>query len=180
MMTKPQPTQEAIIKRMTDRTICITVHTPDALSIVDTACQFGTVYKSMTQANRHDLFVDDGYDVVEVLQYLNLKSQVWKADRTDRCCFKEDSMQRAINIVDYATIIENRPDVVILLKPHLTTEQVRAEQTIDGMALRLVDLPDKQFNAILEILRNGKGKQPGIPKHKLRIYERKKSGWKRV
>jgi|GEM_PF-5193748 len=88
-------------------------------------------------------------------------------------------MQRAINLVDYAAIVSNRPDVIFLLQPHLTTEQVRAEQTLDGMALRLADLPDAQFKAILEILRDGKGRQPGIPKHKLRIYERN-GGWKRV
>jgi hypothetical protein len=58
---------------MTDRTIRITVHTPDALSVVRAAQEFGKVYQLMTQSNLYDLYVADGYDVVEVLQYL--KSQ---------------------------------------------------------------------------------------------------------
>jgi CTP:phosphocholine cytidylyltransferase-like protein len=73
-MNKPQPTQEAIVRQMADRTIRITVHTPDALSIVETARQFGRVYEAIMHANMYDLFVVDGYDVTEVLQYL--KSQV--------------------------------------------------------------------------------------------------------
>jgi hypothetical protein len=93
---------------------------------------------------------------------------------------KEDCVQRAINIVDYAAIIGNRPDIRFLLQAHLTTDQVKAEPTLDGMALRLANLPDVQFKAILEILRDGKGRQPGISRHKLRIYVRKNGRWTRV
>jgi hypothetical protein len=74
-MNKPQPAQEVIVRQITtDRTIRITVHTPDALSIVDTARQFGTVYEAMMHKNLYDLIVADRYDVAEVLQYL--QSQV--------------------------------------------------------------------------------------------------------
>jgi hypothetical protein len=73
-MNKPQPTQEAIVRQTEDRIIRITVHTPDALSIVDTARQFGTVYEAFMHKNLYDLVVADGYDVAEVLQYL--ESQV--------------------------------------------------------------------------------------------------------
>jgi hypothetical protein len=72
-MNKPQPAQEAIFHYKRDRWIRITVYTPDALSVVRAAQEFGKVYQLMTQSNLYDLYVADGYDVVEVLQYL--KSQ---------------------------------------------------------------------------------------------------------
>jgi hypothetical protein len=73
-MNKPQPAQEAIVRQTADRIIRITVHTPDALSVVNTAQEFGRVYKALTQRDIYDLFIDDGYDVAGVLQYL--ESQV--------------------------------------------------------------------------------------------------------
>jgi hypothetical protein len=73
-MNKPQPAQEAIVRQTADRIIRITVHTPDALSIVDTAQEFSTVYEAFMHKNLYDLVVADGYDVVKVLQYL--ESQV--------------------------------------------------------------------------------------------------------
>jgi hypothetical protein len=73
-MNKPRPAQEAIVRQTGDRQIRITVHTPDALSVVSTAQEFGRVYQAITQKNIYDLFIDDGYNVSEVLQYL--ESQV--------------------------------------------------------------------------------------------------------
>jgi hypothetical protein len=42
--------------------------------VVSAAQEFGRVYKDMRQENLYDLFIDDGYNVSEVLQYL--ESQV--------------------------------------------------------------------------------------------------------
>jgi hypothetical protein len=89
------------------------------------------------------------------------------------------SVKRAINILDYVAVIERRPDIRILLQPHITDEQVRTEHTLDGFALRLCEMSDDQFGAILQIIRQGIGVHAGIHKSQLRIYEHNK-GWKRV
>jgi hypothetical protein len=73
-MNKPQPAQEAIVLQTGNRQIRIIVHTPDALSVVSAAKEFGTVYEAFMHKNLYDLVVADGYDVAEVLQYL--ESQV--------------------------------------------------------------------------------------------------------
>jgi hypothetical protein len=73
-MNKPQPAEEATIRQISDHTIRITVHTPDAMSVVNAAREFGMVYEAVMYKNMYDLSVANGFDVSEVLQYL--KAQV--------------------------------------------------------------------------------------------------------
>ena len=90
--------------------------------------------------------------------------------------------QLAVNLSDLATFAGQTNTPMMLLQPVLTQEQVDAEpEQLDGAALLLaVDSQSGRWEAIYDILRNGLGKQPGTPKHVLRLYERTGSRWTRI
>ena len=87
--------------------------------------------------------------------------------------------QLAVNLSDLAGFLDGPNTVMMLLQPVLTQDQVDAEpEQFDGTALLLaLDSQTGRWEAIYDILRNGLGKKPGVPKHTLRRYERSGSRW---
>jgi len=92
----------------------------------------------------------------------------------------------AINIADLSAQIQRRGQMcppMLMLSDLLTRETVKCEgNRLDGDAL-LLDVDQERMEAILDILRNGLGRLPGIPKNLFRIYMAKNATartWKRV
>lgn len=68
-MNKPHPRQELVIHRPYGNPLLITVHTLDAREWLEAeAPQFGRLYPGIRM---WDLFVDQGYDLQEVGDYLD-------------------------------------------------------------------------------------------------------------
>lgn len=99
-------------------------------------------------------------------------------------------MKYAVNIADLMSF--RKPDALpegplLLLQPVLERDPdkvVNAEHNKwDGMASPVKeDCPPERWDAIYQIIRHGINGHPGIPKHKLRIYQSKtgKGGWERI
>ena len=93
----------------------------------------------------------------------------------------------AINLGDLAAHVDlDNPlssPLGVLLNRVLTKEDVTCEPDLTGRAVRVdPGVPEAQWQAIYTMIRKGWGRQPGIEKHALRIYESEtgKGGWKRI
>jgi len=92
----------------------------------------------------------------------------------------------AVNLADLSGIKQTRGPMcppMLMLSDLLTDRIVKCEgNKVDGAALLLQAEPDR-MTAVLDVLRNGAGRLPGIPKHQLRIYQASSpdaNAWKRV
>jgi len=88
----------------------------------------------------------------------------------------------AINIADLTKFTEHL-FVQLAVLPVLDRHNVvdAEPKNFDGMAVA-IDTDSDRADAIVDILRNGLGQRPGIPKHELRIYQGKlgRKTWKRI
>jgi len=92
----------------------------------------------------------------------------------------------AVNVADLSAQVQTKGQMcppMLMLSDLLTKETIKCEgDRADGDGL-LLDVEPERMEAILDILRNGLGRMPGIPKNLLRIYMAKNATaktWKRV
>ena len=90
---------------------------------------------------------------------------------------------RAVNVGDFIARFGPLHPAHILLRPLLTTQQVNCESGVlagIGVLVR-ADVDDEQWEAVMQILRQGLGQFKPIQKTTLRIYEKQRGkGWVRV
>jgi len=84
----------------------------------------------------------------------------------------------AVNLLD----LGDQPYAIssLLLGPYLTQNRVypRGRQEVDSAYLTLsLEHDSDQWDAIRHIIREGLGKLPPTPRHKLRIFERHDGKW---
>jgi len=93
----------------------------------------------------------------------------------------------AVNVADLSAQVQTRGQMcppMLMLSDLLTKETIKCEgDRLDGDGLLLKPVNEERMETILDILRNGLGHMPGIPKNLLRIYTAKQAtakAWKRV
>lgn len=102
---------------------------------------------------------------------------------SNRCSNEAALPHRAVNVGDFIARFGPLHPAHILLRPLLTTGQVECEaDKLSGVGVLVrADVSQEQWEAVMQILREGLGQMKPIPKTILRIYEKRKGkGWVRV